>query len=163
MIGDLFGGRFFFESKCSICNYMEIGFENFLNVLVYPESPPKSYYNNSSRTSVHLNELINSLSKEDRVDASQCKNCRRKTSYLKTNFIDYLPQILCIVIKRFKFEYGSFSKNDVQVRIPSFIAVEEFPKLFHPKEGLQNRIPPFYELSAILNHFGSFESGHYTW
>jgi ubiquitin C-terminal hydrolase len=124
--------------------------ESFLSVLV---SIP------TNRDPKRLKELIKALNNTETVANSHCDKCHAVGYSLKKTYFDHLPKILCIVLKRFKNAeyYGHLVKNNDPVSIPFSLFMEDFRELFPKKEGVY----PVYRLSAVLNHSGTFEVGHY--
>ena len=106
-----------------------------------------------------LIDLISSLKNEEKVANSLCDMCHVVGNSLKKTYFDDLPKILCIVLKRFKEaeHNGHFVKNNDPVSIPFNLFMEDFKELLPKNEGDY----PVYRLSAVLNHSGTFEGGHY--
>lgn len=78
VIRDLFGGRFYFESRCSQCFHVVKGFENFLSVFVHPKQVIDS---------ISLNQMIKNLENEDSVKGSLCPNCNVSWRFSEENLL----------------------------------------------------------------------------
>ena len=107
-----------------------------------------------------LIDLIKALNNTEAVANMRCDKCHAVGNSMKKIYFDHLSKILCIVLKRFKESghNGHLVKNNDPVSIPFSLIMEDFRELFPKKEGDDY---PVYRLSAVLNHSGTFEGGHY--
>ena len=121
-------------------NLYEINFEEKLNEI---EKIEKNVQIESS-----LEDCLKLfLNKEKLEDLLSCPYCQLRQEFTKYYIFDKLPQVLIISLKRFK--YASMYRN----KINTFIK--------YPLENLEINNEKF-DLYAVINHFGSLNSGHYT-
>ncbi|XP_038851435.1 ubiquitin carboxyl-terminal hydrolase 13-like [Salvelinus namaycush] len=77
-----------------------------------------------------------------------CDECEKKSDATIECKMEYHPEILTLLLKRFEFDYYSMSyvKINCCVDVPHTLQTEKCE----------------YELYAIVDHFGSLRGGHYT-
>lgn len=84
-----------------------------------------------------------------------CSKCDAKTDATKKNYLDLYPNVLTVVLKRFK--YGGNGPDKITYPV-QYENTYDFSKY-----GAQNTHPAIYELYAVSNHHGQMlRSGHYT-
>ena len=121
-------------------NLYEIQFEEKLNEI---EKIEKNVQIESS-----LEDCLKLFFKKEKLeDLLSCPYCQLRQEFTKYYIFDKLPQVLIISLKRFK--YASMYRN----KINTFIK--------YPLENLEINNEKF-DLYAVINHFGSLNSGHYT-
>jgi ubiquitin carboxyl-terminal hydrolase 22/27/51 len=64
---------------------------------------------------------------------------------------EFMPKILILHLARFKLARDAWVKNNVRVRFPELLLLEE---MFH--------IDMLYRLEGFVSHRGTMEGGHYT-
>ncbi|XP_047125034.1 ubiquitin carboxyl-terminal hydrolase 8 isoform X1 [Hydra vulgaris] len=149
VIVDLFQGQFRSTVTCLSCNKRSKTFDAF-NCLQLPLP---------SNQSTTLENCIQTFTKAEKIggnDSWKCSNCKRYREASKTIEIWKLPPVLIIQLKRFHFDGRWHNKIQTTVNFPmqnfnmsKYIVA---PQSIHTK----------YHLYAVINHYGSFESGHYT-
>jgi len=89
-----------------------------------------------------------------------CERCKRKNDCEKRMVFKELPEVLCIHLKRFRFDnaYGWFngSKNSRVVTFPVTTTLDMAP--FMEEVPAQ---PIEYRLIGLIQHIGSMGGGHY--
>ncbi|KAM9408012.1 uncharacterized protein ACWYII_027777 isoform 2-T3 [Salvelinus alpinus] len=77
-----------------------------------------------------------------------CDECEKKSDATIECKMEYHPEILTLLLKRFEFDYYSMSYVKINwcVDVPHTLQTEKCE----------------YELYAIVDHFGSLRDGHYT-
>eukprot|EP00736_Rhodelphis_marinus_P012162 Rmarinus@m.24887 len=100
----------------------------------------------------------------------QCDRCNRKVAAVKRTCISELPPTLMLHMKRFDFDYDTFKRIKLNSRCSFPLELNMEP---YTKEGIARREgravdvgdrPPSYykyELSGVLVHTGTSDSGHY--
>ena len=81
-----------------------------------------------------------------------------------------LPEVLIIQLKRFQYREGDFYKIDEFVDFPVYTfdalkyvkGVEQSPDLAKTLTAGSKKLQNTYDLFAVVNHMGSYSSGHYT-
>lgn len=87
-----------------------------------------------------------------------CESCNSKREATKTIALNDLPDILCITIKRFKYDTYFPTKLSKHVSFPVDSPLDLRPFLCAELSGMSAT----YELVALVNHQGSIGHGHYT-
>ena len=80
----------------------------------------------------------------------RCDHCKSEQACMKSQIIDSLPPVLLIALKRY---YTTNSKVSVHIQLPSRLDLNAYS---------DKKTLPEYELSAIICHKGSMNSGHYV-
>eukprot|EP00930_Biecheleria_cincta_P101498 TRINITY_DN9314_c0_g1_i1.p1 TRINITY_DN9314_c0_g1~~TRINITY_DN9314_c0_g1_i1.p1 ORF type:complete len:920 (-),score=147.92 TRINITY_DN9314_c0_g1_i1:275-2944(-) len=91
-------------------------------------------------------------------DQYYCERCKRKNDCEKRMVFKDLPEVLCIHIKRFRYDNGWFngSKNSRVVTFPVTSPLDVGPFLEEPSSQ-----PVEYRLIGLIQHIGSMGGGHY--
>ncbi|XP_039905107.1 ankyrin repeat domain-containing protein 12-like isoform X5 [Simochromis diagramma] len=78
-----------------------------------------------------------------------CEQCDDKVDATMRDVIKHHPDVLCLLLKRFEFNYNYMShfKITCSVEVPYTLQMPESQK---------------YELYAFLDHFGDLRGGHYS-
>ncbi|CAB1351563.1 unnamed protein product [Coregonus sp. 'balchen'] len=86
--------------------------------------------------------------KSSTVRGMHCDQCNEKTDATIVCKMEHPPEILTLLLKRFKFDYSrkSYAKNDCCVDVPHMLRTKNCD----------------YELYAVVDHVGSLRGGHYT-
>ncbi|KAI9005657.1 hypothetical protein DFJ74DRAFT_691636 [Hyaloraphidium curvatum] len=110
---------------------------------------------------ITLEDCIHMFSAPEDLDEDSwtCQRCKRKGMATKRLNLYTLPDVFIVHIKRFRWldNPGGFSYNkkiDVHVDFPMEMDLS--------KHALGVKGPAQYRLFAVVNHFGSTFSGHYT-
>uniref|UniRef100_A0A6C0J311 USP domain-containing protein n=1 Tax=viral metagenome TaxID=1070528 RepID=A0A6C0J311_9ZZZZ len=128
--------------KCNECNNSLYNFEPFTSIQL------DIIDTDSSITSM----IKNFLKEETRCDGWKCDKCNNNTEYTKTIKIWKLPNILFLIVKRFK---------DVNIKNNSKIFINK--KLcFKSGSVLEDTtIDKNYSISSLGLHYGILNGGHY--
>ena len=105
----------------------------------------------SKPTSVSLEECMDAYTgTEQLVGDNQwlCDQCKTKCDAERKISWSVAPDVLVILLKRFQYTQAGFEKINVPIAFPS--------------SGLVVMPGETYDLYAVVNHFGSLSSGHYT-
>nr|APO15833.1 ubiquitin-conjugating enzyme E2 [Sesuvium portulacastrum] len=90
-------------------------------------------------------------------DMWKCPQCEERRQASKKLDLWRLPNVLVIHLKRFSYYRSIKHKLDIFVNFP--IHDLDLTKYIANKD---NSEPQLYELYALINHYGSMGSGHYT-
>ena len=142
-----FGGKYVDELKfeCGHKRYNEFQYNSI-------QLDIKGYNN--------LYDSLNNYIKNETMDGDNkinCEECKTKMACNKRQIFKNLPNILVIVLKRFEFDYD----NMIKYKLNDYF---EFPMLLDMKNYLMedSKEKNFkYNLSGIVIHMGTSESGHY--
>lgn len=87
-----------------------------------------------------------------------CEHCKRKNDCEKRIAFRELPEVLCIHIKRFRYDSGWFNgtKNTRVVSFPVTRSLDMSPFLDDERNE-----PAEYRLIGLIQHIGSMGGGHY--
>lgn len=87
-----------------------------------------------------------------------CERCKRKNDCEKRIGFKELPEVLCVHIKRFRYDSGWFNgtKNSKVVTFPVTRALDMSPFLDD-----HTPYPVEYKLIGLIQHIGSMGGGHY--
>jgi ubiquitin carboxyl-terminal hydrolase 9/24 len=117
-------------------------------------------------------------------NAYHCDKCDKKVNALKRQCIKTLPRVLIVVLKRFEFDYETMAKIKVNdyCEFPQELNMEAYTQEYlSKKEAKENQEPDKnlileeeinkqnqkpdnyykYNLSGVIIHTGTSESGHY--
>mmetsp|Transcript_2570 Transcript_2570/g.5654 ORF Transcript_2570/g.5654 Transcript_2570/m.5654 type:complete len:896 (+) Transcript_2570:110-2797(+) len=91
-------------------------------------------------------------------DKYYCEHCKRKNDCEKRIVFKELPEVLCIHIKRFRYDAGWFDgrKNSKVVTFPVSKPLDLSGLLDEPSSQ-----PMEYKLMGVIQHIGSMGGGHY--
>ncbi|KAJ3275603.1 Ubiquitin carboxyl-terminal hydrolase 3 [Terramyces sp. JEL0728] len=136
MIMQLFQGMFISQISCKTCEQKSTKEEPFLDLsLSIPEIPNCS-----------IIDCLNAFTALE--DLANSENLQPATKRL---LIDRIPPILCLHLKRFKYEAHTRSKIDTFVSFPMQLDLGKFQK----EESVQ------YNLYGVIVHRGTSAQGHY--
>jgi len=113
---------------------------------------------------VELQDCIRKFcAKEDLIGAEQyhCDKCKTKTNAEKSTSFWRLPQVLCIHIKRFRYDllYGQKNVKPVSFSTSEILDLQPF---LHADCPADERQSTSYQLTGVVQHLGSMTSGHYV-
>jgi ubiquitin C-terminal hydrolase len=132
------------QTECAVCDKKNLNFENQaileLDIVEGGDSVDASirrYFGNQF------------------VDDWRCDICRVKSDKnVMIQRLWYLPRILVLCVKRFKFMNNKMIKLKHPMDIPTTLNLKDV--------CLQQKIPYEYRLSSVINHLGSSYYGHYN-
>lgn len=159
-----FSGIISNEFKCKVCNNSSSNQDSFLSICLEVKNKKS------------VMQSLDSYVKEEILEGENayfCEQCNKKVKAFKRQSIKTLPKILVLVLKRFQFDYNTMSKRKVNDYC-------EFPNKLNMKHytqdylSLENRklnednltahieeSELLYDLTGVVIHGGSAESGHY--
>ena len=92
-------------------------------------------------------------------DCYQCEKCGKKSTHgFRRYFILQPPSVLTICLNRFEFNGRTFTKNNSRVMPVDKLSLS--PYSFGRRHNAEKDIS--YRLSAVVEHQGSLDRGHYT-
>ena len=141
----LYCGSFLIELSCNNCKYLNISFENFIQISI------QTYNNNQEDESINLINLLENYFDSTLENNIKCKNCKRNEISNITRKIIRFPHIFSIALDR---------NNDITNRKDKR-KVNKIGRLNLDKFIYSNPNNVEYELYATLNHYGSLRGGHY--
>ncbi|RVE60448.1 hypothetical protein OJAV_G00181030 [Oryzias javanicus] len=140
----VFQGKLTHRTVCRECDDTTDEEAEFLSLPLALVKSKRQYYSVVDGLQQFFEE-----SQLDEDNQLYCEECSQKSDASTRCFITRHPEVLVLLLKRFKFNYSSMSyvKNDRVVDVPHTINLPE------------NQI---YEIYAFVEHFGSLRGGHYT-
>jgi len=163
IITDIFQGKLQSQLKCLVCNYSSKRVEQFLDLQI--NIPVISLAKRKTKKKEKISEDIPSCSLEDCLASFTadeviegkiwfCEHCNMKQDALKSVKVNCLPNVLCIVLKRFCWTTTTRAKINTIVKFPlRSLDMKVFSSDNHT----------IFDLESIIVHHGiSFQSGHYT-
>ncbi|XP_056271657.1 ubiquitin carboxyl-terminal hydrolase 3 isoform X2 [Pseudoliparis swirei] len=160
-----FGGILQNEVNCLICGTESRKFDPFLDLSL---DIPSQFRQKRSKDqepgpTCTLRDCLRSFTDLEELDETElyyCHKCKKRQKSTKKFWIQKLPKVLCLHLKR--FHWTAFLRNKVDTYV-------EFPQkgldmrhyLLEPENSLPDSC--LYDLVAVVVHHGSgVGSGHYT-
>jgi len=164
LVTSLFRGVLQNEVKCLVCGTESKKHDPFFDLSL--DIPQKYFDDNSSGENCLLSECLNKFTELEELAETElynCPTCKKKQKSTKKFWIQRLPKVLCLHLKRFKWSECSRSKLDVHIEFPiKDLDMNSF-MLANKHETRNNSGSPIYDLSAVIVHHGNGAgTGHYT-
>uniref|UniRef100_A0A673YU20 Ubiquitin carboxyl-terminal hydrolase n=1 Tax=Salmo trutta TaxID=8032 RepID=A0A673YU20_SALTR len=165
VVTSIFGGVLQNEVNCLICGTESRKFDPFLDLSLDIPSQfrHKRTKDQEPGPTCTLRDCLCSFTDLEELDQTElymCHRCKKRQKSTKKFWVQKLPKVLCLHLKR--FHWTSYLRNKVTTYV-------EFPLrgldmrgyLLQPEEALPDRW--LYDLVAVVVHHGSgVGSGHYT-
>ena len=103
-------------------------------------------------------------------NAFYCETCDKKVDAIKRTSVKYLPRTLILVLKRFEFDYDTLQKFKLNnyCEFPEELNMKEYTQEYldnkdcsEPQEMNKPDNHYIYDLSGVIIHMGTADSGHY--
>ncbi|XP_054896096.1 ubiquitin carboxyl-terminal hydrolase 3 [Poeciliopsis prolifica] len=165
VVTSIFGGILQNEVNCLICGTESRKFDPFLDLSL---DIPSQFRQKRSKDQepgpiCTLRDCLRSFTDLEELDETElyyCHKCKKRQKSTKKFWIQKLPKVLCLHLKR--FHWTAFLRNKVDTYV-------EFPLKGLDMRGFllepENTLPGscLYDLAAVVVHHGSgVGSGHYT-
>eukprot|EP00794_Sanderia_malayensis_P019517 gene19517-21447_t len=152
IVVDLFQGQFRSTVSCKTCLKKSITFDVFSCLPLQL----------TSKSSCSLQECIRSFTRPELIgghNSWKCSNCKVYREATKTIEIWKLPPVIIIQLKRFSSDgiWHNKLQTNVNFSINDFNITQMSVGV---ASGGRSHAP--YNLFAVINHYGNFDSGHYT-
>ncbi|MEJ1285489.1 ubiquitin specific peptidase 3 [Cricetulus griseus] len=161
----IFGGILQNEVNCLICGTESRKFDPFLDLSLDIPSQfrSKRSKNQESGPVCSLRDCLRSFTDLEELDETElymCHKCKKKQKSTKKFWIQKLPKVLCLHLKRFHWTAYLRNKVDTYVEFP-LRGLDMKCYLLEPENiGPESCL---YDLAAVVVHHGSgVGSGHYT-
>lgn len=152
---EVFRGTLCSDIACATCGATSSRKEIFLDLSLAVEDAPSS--------GLRLEDCLARFTAEETLsDFFRCDNCDSAVERKKQLSIDKLPNLLVIHLKR--FDTVNFRKilQEVDFPVDRLLNLAPFLSMRRYADST-TKLPTFpYALSAVVNHEGSMEQGHYT-
>lgn len=146
---DTFGGMVDYITKYINCECLHQNYEKLFGIML--DLPERDNYYKS----VSIDQLLKGYFESywEEAAGGRCKDCNKKSAFVKTGRITHLPKLLMIYFNRFSFG----EKNKINVEIPNSLNLSSLVS-----EECNDLNPKEYNLYGVVNHSGNLEIGHYT-
>ncbi|XP_054160196.1 ubiquitin carboxyl-terminal hydrolase 3-like [Oppia nitens] len=166
----IFGGVLQNEVTCLVCGNESKKHDPFLDLSLDIPQLYSSIKNGGTEEVVknyHLTDCLSSFTELEELAETElynCPNCKQKQRSTKRFWIRRLPNVLCLHLKRFRWNNFFRTKLDNYIEFPVKGLDMSKYVLSNMHETRGNACgSPFYDLAAVIVHHGSGAgSGHYT-
>ncbi|KAM6937534.1 ubiquitin carboxyl-terminal hydrolase 3 [Xenentodon cancila] len=160
-----FGGILQNEVNCLICGTESRKFDPFLDLSLdipsqFRQKRSKDQEPSPTCTLRHCLRSFTDLEELDETELYYCHKCKKRQKSTKKFWIQKLPKVLCLHLKRFHWTAFLRNKVDTYVEFP-LKGLDMRGYLLEPEKALPGSC--LYDLVAVVVHHGSgVGSGHYT-
>ncbi|XP_015256237.1 PREDICTED: ubiquitin carboxyl-terminal hydrolase 3 [Cyprinodon variegatus] len=165
VVTSIFGGILQNEVNCLICGTESRKFDPFLDLSL---DIPSQFRQKRSKDQepgpiCTLRDCLRSFTDLEELDETElyyCHKCKKRQKSTKKFWIQKLPKVLCLHLKRFHWTAFLRNKVDTYVEFP-LTGLDMRGFLLEPENTLPGSC--LYDLAAVVVHHGSgVGSGHYT-
>ncbi|CAJ1056652.1 ubiquitin carboxyl-terminal hydrolase 3 [Xyrichtys novacula] len=165
VVTSIFGGILQNEVNCLICGTESRKFDPFLDLSL---DIPSQFRQKRSKDqepgpTCTLRDCLRSFTDLEELDETElyyCHKCKKRQKSTKKFWIQKLPKVLCLHLKRFHWTAFLRNKVDTYVEFP-LKGLDMRGYLLEPEYSLPESC--LYDLAAVVVHHGSgVGSGHYT-
>ncbi|KAM9754147.1 ubiquitin carboxyl-terminal hydrolase 3 [Menidia menidia] len=165
VVTSIFGGILQNEVNCLICGTESRKFDPFLDLSL---DIPSQFRQKRSKDQepgpmCTLRDCLRSFTDLEELDETElyyCHKCKKRQKSTKKFWIQKLPKVLCLHLKRFHWTAFLRNKVDTYVEFP-LKGLDMRNYLLEPENSLPGTC--LYDLVAVVVHHGSgVGSGHYT-
>uniref|UniRef100_A0A4W4DU94 Ubiquitin carboxyl-terminal hydrolase n=1 Tax=Electrophorus electricus TaxID=8005 RepID=A0A4W4DU94_ELEEL len=165
VVTSVFGGVLQNEVNCLICGTESKKFDPFLDLSLDIPSwfRVKRAKDQEPGPACTLHDCLSSFTDLEELDETElymCHKCKKRQKSTKKFWIQKLPKVLCLHLKRFHWTAFLRNKVDTYVEFPLH-GLDMRCYLLEPESILPESC--LYDLAAVVVHHGSgVGSGHYT-
>uniref|UniRef100_A0AAQ5XJ29 Ubiquitin carboxyl-terminal hydrolase n=1 Tax=Amphiprion ocellaris TaxID=80972 RepID=A0AAQ5XJ29_AMPOC len=165
VVTSIFGGILQNEVNCLICGTESRKFDPFLDLSL---DIPSQFRQKRSKDqepgpTCTLRDCLRSFTDLEELDETElyyCHKCKKRQKSTKKFWIQKLPKVLCLHLKRFHWTAFLRNKVDTYVEFP-LKGLDMRGYLLEPENSFPGSC--LYDLAAVVVHHGSgVGSGHYT-
>uniref|UniRef100_A0A667YW45 Ubiquitin carboxyl-terminal hydrolase n=1 Tax=Myripristis murdjan TaxID=586833 RepID=A0A667YW45_9TELE len=165
VVTSIFGGILQNEVNCLVCRTESRKFDPFLDLSL---DIPSQFRQKRSKDqepgpTCTLRDCLRSFTDLEELDETElylCHICKKRQKSTKKFWIQKLPKVLCLHLKRFHWTAFLRNKVDTYVEFP-LRGLDMRGYLLEPEKALPESC--LYDLVAVVVHHGSgVGSGHYT-
>ncbi|XP_058447332.1 ubiquitin carboxyl-terminal hydrolase 3-like [Malaya genurostris] len=175
IVTNVFGGVLQSEVRCLICGMESKKHDPFLDLSLdipekfYNKDPPEDNdkVKSGNAPSCHISDCLSSFTEVEELAETElyyCNSCKCKQKSTKRFWIRRLPNVLCLHIKRFRWNNFYRTKIDLRISFPiKALDMSQFVLNNGPETRRSNSSCNVYDLAAVIVHHGNGSScGHYT-
>ncbi|XP_060933364.1 ubiquitin carboxyl-terminal hydrolase 3 [Limanda limanda] len=165
VVTSIFGGLLQNEVNCLICGTESRKFDPFLDLSL---DIPSQFRQKRSKDqepgpTCTLRDCLRSFTDLEELDETElyyCHKCKKRQKSTKKFWVQTLPKVLCLHLKRFHWTAFLRNKVDTYVEFP-LKGLDMSGYLLEPENSVPGSC--LYDLAAVVVHHGSgVGSGHYT-
>ncbi|XP_050077231.1 ubiquitin carboxyl-terminal hydrolase 3-like [Anopheles maculipalpis] len=180
IVTNVFGGVLQSEVRCLICGMESKKHDPFLDLSL--DIPEKFYSKehvadggasggvdaaNGGAPVCDISDCLSSFTEVEELAETElyyCNSCKCKQKSTKRFWIRRLPNVLCLHIKRFRWNNFYRTKIDLRIAFPiNALDMSQFVLNNGPETRRSNSSCNIYDLAAVIVHHGNGSScGHYT-
>uniref|UniRef100_A0A1Q3FB42 Ubiquitin carboxyl-terminal hydrolase n=1 Tax=Culex tarsalis TaxID=7177 RepID=A0A1Q3FB42_CULTA len=173
IVTNVFGGILQSEVRCLICGMESKKHDPFLDLSL--DIPEKFYTKEAADGGdkdkdapvCHISDCLSSFTEVEELAETElyyCNSCKCKQKSTKRFWIRRLPNVLCLHIKRFRWNNFYRTKIDLRISFPiNALDMSQFVLNNGPETRRSNSSCNVYDLAAVIVHHGNGSScGHYT-
>lgn len=176
IVTNVFGGVLQSEVRCLICGVESKKHDPFLDLSLdipekfYNKDPPDntdSKDKDGNGPACNISDCLSSFTEVEELTETElyyCSSCKCKQKSTKRFWIRRLPNVLCLHIKRFRWNNFYRTKIDLRISFPiKSLDMSQFVLNNGPETRRSNSSSNIYDLAAVIVHHGNGSScGHYT-
>lgn len=175
IVTNVFGGILQSEVRCLICGMESKKHDPFLDLSLdipekfYNKDPPESGEKDKEGNPpvCNISDCLASFTEVEELTETElyyCSSCKCKQKSTKRFWIRRLPNVLCLHIKRFRWNNFYRTKIDLRISFPiNALDMSQFVLNNGPETRRSNSSCNIYDLAAVIVHHGNGSScGHYT-
>ncbi|XP_031623555.1 ubiquitin carboxyl-terminal hydrolase 3-like [Contarinia nasturtii] len=167
IVTNIFGGTLQSEVRCLICGMESKKHDPFLDLSL--DIPEKFYKETDAdgRPVCNIADCLSSFTEVEELAETElyyCNSCKCKQKSTKRFWIRRLPNVLCLHIKRFRWNNFFRTKIDLRIKFPiKSLDMSQYVLNNVPETRRSNLNNHVYDLAAVIVHHGNGSScGHYT-
>uniref|UniRef100_A0A1B6EMR0 Ubiquitin carboxyl-terminal hydrolase n=2 Tax=Cicadellinae TaxID=33370 RepID=A0A1B6EMR0_9HEMI len=169
IVTSVFGGTLQSEVRCLNCSIESKKHDPFLDLSL--DIPDKCYQKKNRESSedpvppCNILDCLTSFIQVEELAETElyyCNNCKSKQRSTKRFWIRRLPNVLCLHLKRFRWNNFFRTKVDINIQFPvTALDMSQYVLSDLPDTRLSGS--NLYDLAAVIVHHGTGAgSGHYT-
>ncbi|XP_065084265.1 ubiquitin carboxyl-terminal hydrolase 3-like [Ochlerotatus camptorhynchus] len=175
IVTNVFGGVLQSEVRCLICGMESKKHDPFLDLSLdipekfYNKDPPEGGEKDKDGNApvCNISDCLASFTEVEELTETElyyCSSCKCKQKSTKRFWIRRLPNVLCLHIKRFRWNNFYRTKIDLRISFPiNALDMSQFVLNNGPETRRSNSSCNVYDLAAVIVHHGNGSScGHYT-
>lgn len=181
IVTNVFGGTLQSEVRCLICGMESKKHDPFLDLSLdipekfYKECVAASGTSNDNKSQTepkakalcNISDCLSSFTEVEELAETElyyCSSCKCKQRSTKRFWIRRLPNVLCLHIKRFRWNNFFRTKLDLRISFPiKSLDMSQYVLNNMPETRRTSQSCNVYDLAAVIVHHGNGSScGHYT-
>ncbi|XP_055596056.1 ubiquitin carboxyl-terminal hydrolase 3-like [Uranotaenia lowii] len=174
IVTNVFGGVLQSEVRCLVCGMESKKHDPFLDLSLdipekyYSKEPVEGIEKDKDGTPVcHISDCLASFTAVEELAETElyyCNSCKCKQKSTKRFWVRRLPNVLCLHIKRFRWNNFYRTKIDLRITFPiNALDMSQYVLQNGPETRRSNSSCNIYDLAAVIVHHGNGSScGHYT-